>query len=162
MTNLGHKLVILLLFLASVFVAYFSVFSLLPVSWYVNQVSPIERHDVCVGSNRIEVTSERIPRWGMLGETYSEIVRFDGQYRYETNIRRLRADGTLATPRNGANWGYEEGTTQVSYPAVFSAPFEEPGEYGVQSWNKLYPLPLITIHYEVDATEARFNVVDCE
>lgn len=135
-------------------ILYFSVFLSLPYSWYTD-VKSLEYHDVCVGSDRIKVTSERHARWDMLGSTYAEIVKLESTTVIETTIKR-------GDPRQPVTWGYESETDYVVFDTRWSEPFTEVGRYGVNSWNTIYPLPFIEVSELTPARDNQFNVVECD
>jgi len=139
--------------LAGLGILYMSTFLALPFSLYVD-IEVLEAQDVCVGSNHINIYSERHPRWGILGQSYSEIVRFDDTFIYETTIKRGEVN-------NQISYGYEEDTDKVFFQTDWSEPFTEVGEYGINSWNTIYPLPFIVIKDFSRAEDNRFRVVEC-
>lgn len=157
MKNKMHKkfyyLSMFTLVFSGVAILYFSIFLSLPYSWYVD-IKVLEAHDVCVGSNIINIYTERYPRWGILGQSYGEIVRFDDVFIYETTIKRGRVDQQIS-------FGYEENTEKVYFQTDWSEPFVEVGEYGINSWNTIYPLPFITVKEFTRAEDNRFKVVEC-
>lgn len=130
-------------------VIYFVVFSSLPFSFYVSKVS-LEAGDVCVGEDTQMFHNERTPRWGIRGETFSQVIKFAGQERTETTIDRH------------ASFGYEPDTDSATYQVKWSEPFEKAGTYGVNEWVTIYPLPFIEVQNFTDAADLQFNVIPCE
>lgn len=134
--------------------AYLIIGHAIPYSWYVD----VKTQDVvqaCVESNIIRYHSERTPLWGMKGGTYAEVVKYKDGEVLETIIKR----GTLD---NLAPWAYEGGTTEATFNTEWSHPFQNVGEYGINSWNTIYPLPFISVTRYTPAEDTKFNVIVCE
>lgn len=138
-----------LLFATSVFLVYFIVFSLLPYEFYVRDQDLIIQ-DACVGSETVTVDAVRNPIWGIQGQSWSQVIKFEGANRIETDITRF------------ARFGYEPYTTNATYQVTYDRPILEPGVYGANQWIVIYPLPFIEIKHYRDASENKFNVINCE
>lgn len=134
--------------------AYLIVGHSLPYSFYV-QTDEVTIQDVCVGSNILSYNAKRSPRWGMEGSTTGEIVRFEGNEVFETTIKRQTASSSN-------EWGYEKDSYAVNYDTIWTKPIDKVGEYGVNSWNTIYPLPFISVKENSLAEDNRFNVIVCE
>ena len=126
----------------------------LPYSFYT-KIQQTTIDDVCVGSDITTYNSERIPRWDMPGESYSEIIKFSNQEKIETTIKR----GSRANP---VAWSYESDTDKVVFQAKWSKPFNKVGTYGIASWDTIYPLPFISVSKFTPAEELTFNVIVCD
>lgn len=138
---------------AIAFSIYWTVFSSLSFNWYV-PITFYKAHDVCVGDDIVTYTTERIPRWGIPGETWAQIIRIDnGLVRETTNYR-----GSISNP---ISFTYEEGTTGSTYDTRWEQPFTTSGTYGANEWLTIYPLPFIEITKFNDGRENTFNVVEC-
>ncbi len=143
----------LVLTAAILFITYLFIGLFLPFSLFVN-VSEFSADDVCVGSDIVTYNSERTPVWGILGESYSQIVRFEDQLKYETTIER----GSVSDP---VSFGYEANTTGATYETRWSEPFLNEGTYGANEWIKIHPLPFIVVPKFNPAEDAKFNVINC-
>jgi hypothetical protein len=125
----------------------------IPFGWFVD-ITKYDARDTCVGSDVVVYETKRVPRWGILGQSYSQIVRFEDQAIIETTITR----GTVSSP---TQFGYEAGTTEAVYESRWSEPFLNPGVYGANEWLTIYPIPFIGIKRFNNAKDTKFNVVEC-
>lgn len=149
--------------LALAFLLYYVVFSfIVPFSWYVDiDTDKYRALDVCVGDKSVIYENFRTPRWGIKGDTYSQIIRFDDELKTETTIHR----GSASRP---VGFGYEPDTSYAKYSTVWFQvndniyQWNTPGEYGANEWITIYPLPLIEVDLFLDAENTRFNVKKCE
>ena len=126
----------------------------IPFGWFVD-ITKYEARDTCVGSDLVTYETERVPRWGILGQSYGQIVRFENQAIIETTITR----GTVNDP---TQFGYEAGTTEAVYETRWSEPFLESGIYGANEWLTISPLPFVKITRFNDAADTKFSVVECD
>jgi hypothetical protein len=142
-------------FTAIIIMVVYITLHFIPFSWFVDiDEDKYIAFDTCVGSDVVTYQSERVPSWGILGSTYSQIVRFDGQEVTETTISR----GTQKKP---VSFGYEAGTTGATYQTRWDEPFNTPGVYGANEWITIQPLPFISIKKFNKAEDTKFNVVEC-
>lgn len=148
-----------LLALLSLFLLYLISFSSLPFSWYI-KIDSYQPLDVCTGDVAVTYRSERTPRWGIKADVYSQIVVFKGTEYTETTITR----GSVQNP---ISYGYEPNTYGVQYETtwfyagdnIYTWPKE--GVYGSNEWVTIYPLPFIEVNHFIPASEAKFNVINC-
>ena len=132
---------------------------LIPYSWYVELIS-YKAQDACVGDKVIIFETERYPRWGILGETYAQIVRYNNIDVIETSIHR----GSKKEP---VTFGYEPSTKIVKFETKWFEKdneiyiWTEPGTYGANEWVTIYPLPLVSKSKFLSADNNKFNVVNC-
>ena len=144
MKHFEFKIAYLALFVAFLYVS----FSLLPYSWYVkDEVTSID--DVCVGEDTLIFHATRIPKWGMTGSAFNEVVEFTDDYKLETTITRQ------------ADFIYEPNSTEAVFQVTFNKPLNKTGSFGINAWNTIYPLPFIEVHEYIPPEERLFNVIDC-
>ena len=127
---------------------FYLLLNALPYSWYI-QDEKITIQDVCVGDDTLVFYSERIPRWGMTGSAFNEIVEFTDNYKLETTITRQ------------ADFIYEPNSTQAVFQVTFNKPLDKTGSFGVNAWNTIYPFPFVEVHEYIPPEERMFNVIEC-
>ena len=124
----------------------------IPFSQFVD-ITYFEIADACVGDDTVHVDTNRTVAWGIEGKAWSQVIKFEDPLNIETSI--YRAGGT-------DSFGYEPDTTSASYEIQLSKPLTDPGEYGLNEWVTIYPLPFISIKTFNDAADNKFNVIVCE
>lgn len=150
----------LALSLAGLLLIYIAVGYSVPVSWYVD-IEKYRALDACIGDDSIIYYTERTPRWGIKGESYSQIVKFEDDLALETTIHR----GSVREP---VSFGYEPNTFDVQYATTWFYVGEnvykwpDAGTYGANEWITIYPLPLIQRSWFNPAHQTQFNVTPCD
>ena len=147
-------------YLVLAFAVYFIIFSLIPYSWYAD-VTKYELADICVGEDTIPVYNEREMIWplnhfGIRGDVWSQAVLFEDELKLETTIYRdsNRADGRV-------DFGYEPNSIEANFNIRLDEPIDHAGEYGLNEWVSINPLPFVWVSKFVPAEDTRFNVIDC-
>lgn len=150
------------LFATVIFLLYIVIGYSVPISWYVDiDRDSYKALDACTGTSVITYVSERTPRWGIQGETYSQIVRFEGINVIETTIHRGELDRPIT-------FGYEPNTFSVQYETTWFETqdgiyyWPDEGVYGANEWVTIYPLPLIERSWFNSAADTKFRITNCD